>query len=55
MTKVFGGSVTLNTAIIKGSVRSAFPAAPNFKSWEDPKSKKGLRDIVKRKMVNIKA
>jgi len=55
MPKVFGGSVTIKMATIKGSMRSTLPDLPTFKSWEDSKSKKDLRDIVKRKMVNIEA
>ena len=37
------------------SVNSSLPVLLTYKSWEEPKSKKVLRDIVKRKMVNIKA
>ena len=41
--------------IVKGSARSSLPALPTYKTWGDTRSKKGLRDITKRKMSNIKA
>jgi len=55
LPRVFGSSLTLNMATIKDSVRSSLPALPTFKAWEDPTFKKGLRDLIKRKMINIKA
>ena len=55
LPNVFDGSVTLNMSTVKVSTRSFLPALPTYKSWEDSRSKKGLRHITKRKMINIKA
>ena len=55
MTKVFGGSLASSMNYVKGLVIPSLPPLPNFKSWKFYKSKKSLRDIAKRKMVNIKA
>ena len=54
LPRVFGRSVTLNLSTIKGASRSSLPFLPTFKTWEDSKSKKGLKDLIKRKMVNIR-
>jgi len=55
LPRFFGSSVTLSLSTIKGALRSALPSLPTFKTWEDSKFKKGLKDLIKRKMVNIKA
>ena len=53
--RVFGSSITLKLSTIKGASRSSLPSLPIFKTWEDSKSKKSLKDLIKRKMVNMKA
>lgn len=55
LPRVFGSSVTLNLSTIKGASRLSLPSLPTFKTWEDSKFKKGLRELIKIKMVNIKA
>jgi len=40
---------------VKGSIRFSLLDLPIYKIWEDPRSKKGLRDIIKRKMSSIKS
>ena len=51
---MFGGDLTFNMTTVKGSSILFLQSLPTFKGWEDPKSKKGLRNIIKRKMINIK-
>ena len=52
---VFGSSLRTNITTVKVSVRSSLPALPTYKIWEDLMSKKGLRDIIKKNMRNVKA
>ena len=55
LLRIFGSGVTLNMSNIKGSSKSCLPGLPTFKSWEDTQPKKGMRDLIKRKMINIKS
>jgi len=55
ITRVFVGWLALNMSIVKVSAQSSLPALPAYKSWEESRSKKGLRYIIKRKMIKIKA
>ena len=52
---MFGGSLTKNMTTVKGFIRSSLSSLPIYKTWEDSRSKKSLRDITKRKVSNIKA
>ena len=56
LPKVFGSSVTLSlSSTIKGASRSSLPFLPTFKTWNDSQYKKGLKDLIKREMVNTRA